>query len=68
MDTPEKSRQLAETMVRIGSLSGKKFSAVITDMNQPLGNYIGNALEVEAVSYTHLDVYKRQRGVCPRAR
>ena len=47
MDTPEKSRQLAETMVRIGSLSGKKFSAVITDMNQPLGNYSGNALEVE---------------------
>lgn len=47
MDTPEKSRQLAETMVRIGSLSGKKFSAVITDMNQPLSNYIGNALEVE---------------------
>ena len=47
MDMPEKSRQLAETMVRIGSLSGKKFSAVITDMNQPLGNYIGNALEVE---------------------
>ena len=47
MDTPEKSRQLAETMVRIGSLSGQKFFAVITDMNQPLGNYIGNALEVE---------------------
>ena len=47
MDTPEKSRLLAETMVRIGSLRGKKFSAVITDMNQPLGNYIGNALEVE---------------------
>ena len=47
MDTPEKSRRMAETMVRIGSLSGKKFSAVITDMDQPLGNYIGNALEVE---------------------
>lgn len=47
MDTPEKSRQLAETMVRIGNLSGKRFSAVITDMDQPLGNYIGNALEVE---------------------
>ena len=47
MDTPEKSRQLAETMVRIGSLSGKRFSALITDMDQPLGNYIGNALEVE---------------------
>ena len=47
MDTPEKSRQLAEMMVRIGNLSGKRFSALITDMDQPLGNYIGNALEVE---------------------
>ncbi|MBQ3303823.1 MAG: thymidine phosphorylase, partial [Clostridia bacterium] len=47
MDTPEKSRKLAEMMVRIGSLSGKRFSALITDMDQPLGNYIGNALEVE---------------------
>ena len=47
MDTPEKSRQLAETMVRIGKLSGKRFSALITNMDQPLGNYIGNALEVE---------------------
>ena len=47
MDTPEKSRRLAETMVRIGNLSGKRFSALITDMDQPLGNYIGNALEVE---------------------
>ena len=47
MNTPEKSRQLAETMVRIGNMSGKRFSALITDMDQPLGNYIGNALEVE---------------------
>ena len=47
MDTYEKSVQLARTMVRIGSLSGKRFSALITDMDQPLGNYIGNALEVE---------------------
>lgn len=47
MDTPEKSRQLAEMMVRIGRMSGKRFSALITDMDQPLGNYIGNALEVE---------------------
>ena len=47
MDTPEKSRQLAEMMVRIGRLSGKRFSALITDMDQPLGNNIGNALEVE---------------------
>ncbi len=47
MDTPEKSRKLAEMMVRIGNLSGKHFSALLTDMDQPLGNYIGNALEVE---------------------
>ena len=47
MDTLEKSQQLAEMMVRIGNLSGKRFSALITDMDQPLGNYIGNALEVE---------------------
>ncbi len=47
MDTPEKSRRLAEMMVRIGNMSGKRFSALITDMDQPLGNYIGNALEVE---------------------
>ena len=47
MDTFEKSKQLAETMVRIGKLSGRKFSALLTDMDQPLGNYIGNALEVE---------------------
>lgn len=47
MDTPEKSRKLAQMMVRIGNMSGKRFSALITDMDQPLGNYIGNALEVE---------------------
>ena len=47
MDTFEESKQLAEVMVRIGKLSGKRFSALITDMDQPLGNYIGNALEVE---------------------
>ncbi len=47
MDTLEKSRKLAEMMVRIGNLSGKRFSALLTDMDQPLGNYIGNALEVE---------------------
>ena len=47
MDTYAKSFQLANTMVRIGNMSGKRFSALITDMDQPLGSYIGNALEVE---------------------
>lgn len=47
MESYEDSLKLAQVMVRIGKLSGRKFSALITDMDQPLGNYIGNALEVE---------------------
>ncbi len=52
MPTPEESVQLAETMVRIGSMTGRRFSALVTDMNQPLGRYVGNALEVEEVIRT----------------
>jgi pyrimidine-nucleoside phosphorylase len=37
---------LAELMVETGERMGKKVVALITDMDQPLGNYIGNALEV----------------------
>jgi len=47
----EDSRALAEAMVKIGTMAGKSMAAVITDMDQPLGNAVGNSLEVtEAVS------------------
>lgn len=47
MKTVEDSRKLAEAMVRIGNNVGRKTMAVISDMSQPLGFAIGNALEVQ---------------------
>lgn len=45
--TVEDSRRLASVMVDIGKRAGKKTLALITDMDRPLGNAIGNALEVK---------------------
>lgn len=44
--TIEDSKRLAEVMVEIGKRAGKKMLALITDMDRPLGNAIGNSLEV----------------------
>lgn len=50
MKTVEDSKKLAQIMVNIGKKAGKKMLALITDMDRPLGNAIGNSLEViEAV-------------------
>ncbi len=46
MKDVEESRRLAESMVEIGRLAGKNMCALITDMDRPLGNAIGNSLEV----------------------
>jgi len=46
------ARRLAQAMVGIGRRLDKKVQALITDMNQPLGFAIGNALEVMEVSQT----------------
>ena len=40
------ARALGEEMVRIGRKAGRRMSAVISDMDQPLGRAVGNALEV----------------------
>ena len=43
----EDSRKLASSLVSIGTRLGRKISALITDMSQPLGAAVGNALEVK---------------------
>jgi pyrimidine-nucleoside phosphorylase len=47
MKTLDDSRELASAMVRIGNNVGRRTMAVISDMSQPLGFAIGNALEVK---------------------
>lgn len=46
MKNLEDARRLAKTMVRIGALANRQTMAVISDMSQPLGEAIGNSLEV----------------------
>ena len=46
MKTHESAHELAQSLVRVGQQAGLPTSAIITDMDQPLGRTIGNAIEV----------------------
>ena len=54
MSTVEEGRELARLMVSIGRLNGRRVTALLSDMNQPLGQAVGNALELkEAIATLH---------------
>ena len=50
MKTVQDARALAELMITIANTTGRKAGAILSDMNQPLGNAVGNTLElIEAI-------------------
>ncbi|MEZ4712689.1 MAG: thymidine phosphorylase [Caldilineaceae bacterium] len=54
METLDEARALARLMVAIGARAGRKMTALITQMEQPLGRAVGHALEVkEAIATLH---------------
>jgi pyrimidine-nucleoside phosphorylase len=57
MQTYEDALHLSKMMVRIGKDAGRKMIAVISDMNQPLGHAVGNAIELkEAIATLKGDI------------
>ncbi len=62
MTTHERAQQLAQTLVRIGTGAGRRTHAVLTDMSQPLGYTVGNAIEVrEAIETLRPDGHAHPR-------
>jgi pyrimidine-nucleoside phosphorylase len=52
MKTVEDARALAETMVELGRRAGRETVCLLTDMDQPLGRAVGNALEIREAKAT----------------
>ena len=59
MKTLEDAEALAHAMVRIGNNVGRNTMAIISDMNQPLGRAIGNALELQEAIDTLKDMVRK---------
>lgn len=71
MHDEESARRLAELMVRVGKKAGRNVSALITDMNEPLSDCVGNSLEVEGASEvlkgrTDCRLYEVAKALCVR--
>ena len=49
MPNPKSALELAKKMVAIGTLAGKRIGALITDMQQPLSDHVGNSLEIVGI-------------------
>ncbi len=65
MKTPEDAEELGEKMVAIGKACGRNMAALVTDMDTPLGNNIGNSLEViEAIDVLRGNKHGDLRTVC----
>jgi pyrimidine-nucleoside phosphorylase len=52
MKTVEEARALAQTMVELGRRAGRETVCLLTDMDQPLGRAVGNALEIREAKAT----------------
>ena len=65
MKTCNDAQQLAKTMVEIGKRNGRQTVALITDMDNPLGNFIGNRLEVwESIKVLKNELQGDLREIC----
>jgi pyrimidine-nucleoside phosphorylase len=65
MEDEEAARDLAELCVRIGEAHGRRTGALVTDMSQPLGDGVGNAVEVAvAIETLRGERHGRFRALC----